>query len=346
MNCIEVGELMQRNLDNDLNEQELTILMQHLDECMSCSQLFEKLTLLSGSLDQLPRVTPSISIVDAILPELERIDQQKLMEQQTSVKKKGSRMRWYTSLGSIAAAAVVIITMVSINGLPNSSNQNSSVALEESMQRSMLKQTADTSSDMAASSGSAYSAQESGESSADSALPMAIFDKYVPESSNGIISQFGMQGESTPPFDPTTKATYQDQSQEKINDRAITDAIDNDGVPDRAQPRNDLQGADNAMKEDKGPVMGVATESTVSDPFEAASLLNFSPNEQVYLLFEEHTISVYESSTGELIQQWQKLMDGQYQFGEWADDSSYFTYTVVNSDGETHSYSERLVYNE
>ena len=76
MNCQEVIELMQRQLDNDLEQDEIEQLTTHTRHCPDCAALFERLTLLSAELTALPRVSPSYSIVDAIMPKLELIDEQ------------------------------------------------------------------------------------------------------------------------------------------------------------------------------------------------------------------------------------------------------------------------------
>jgi hypothetical protein len=77
MKCKEVIELMQRNLDNDLNELEKKRLDAHLDSCPSCTQMFYRLSMLSHGLEQLPKVEPVYSIVDAILPRIESLEQEK-----------------------------------------------------------------------------------------------------------------------------------------------------------------------------------------------------------------------------------------------------------------------------
>ncbi|MDU0202232.1 anti-sigma factor family protein [Paenibacillus sp. MAH-36] len=74
MNCQEVMELMQRQLDGDLNSQEEDELHAHLAYCLDCVQVFERLQRLSGELAQLPKVVPPYSLVDAILPQLDEID--------------------------------------------------------------------------------------------------------------------------------------------------------------------------------------------------------------------------------------------------------------------------------
>ncbi|SDM87242.1 Putative zinc-finger [Paenibacillus sp. yr247] len=76
MNCQEVMELMQRQLDGDLDAQEENELHAHLAHCLDCVQKFERLQRLSGELAQLPKVIPPYSLVDAILPQLADIDRQ------------------------------------------------------------------------------------------------------------------------------------------------------------------------------------------------------------------------------------------------------------------------------
>lgn len=74
MNCQEVMELMQRQLDDDLDESEREVLMNHTRHCPDCAAMFERLKLLSAELTSLPKVVPSYSLVDAIMPQLERIE--------------------------------------------------------------------------------------------------------------------------------------------------------------------------------------------------------------------------------------------------------------------------------
>ncbi|RIX54099.1 hypothetical protein D3P08_07570 [Paenibacillus nanensis] len=74
MNCQEVMELMHRQLDGDLSEEELAVLMSHINQCPECEATFERLKRLSAELANLPKVTPKYSLVDAIMPELEKIE--------------------------------------------------------------------------------------------------------------------------------------------------------------------------------------------------------------------------------------------------------------------------------
>jgi len=75
MNCQEVMEYMQRYLDQDLGKAETEQMHDHLRGCEQCSAMFERLVQLSDELEKLPKVTPSVSIVDSILPRLDELDQ-------------------------------------------------------------------------------------------------------------------------------------------------------------------------------------------------------------------------------------------------------------------------------
>lgn len=74
MNCHEVMELMQRDLDQDLNDSEHEAMMAHLQQCPDCAEMFSRLQQLSQELANLPKVAPPFSLVDSILPQLAEID--------------------------------------------------------------------------------------------------------------------------------------------------------------------------------------------------------------------------------------------------------------------------------
>ncbi|MCE5167735.1 zf-HC2 domain-containing protein [Paenibacillus profundus] len=80
MNCSEVMELIQRNLDHDLDASEKNLLADHVSRCPACAEMSERLEQLHGELAQLPKVAPRFSLVDAIMPKLDQID----LEQQVA----------------------------------------------------------------------------------------------------------------------------------------------------------------------------------------------------------------------------------------------------------------------
>jgi hypothetical protein len=124
MNCQEVMELMQRQLDQDLDAQEEVLLASHLEHCLDCAKMFERLQLLSNELTNLPKVIPSYSLVDAILPMLNEIDSQladsghdiysstsiPAAQQPRSIpwtRRFGSQISWKVAGGVIAAGLVI-----------------------------------------------------------------------------------------------------------------------------------------------------------------------------------------------------------------------------------------------
>jgi hypothetical protein len=74
MKCPEAVEWMHRYLDHDLNEEESFLLFEHIRSCEECAETFELLNKLSAQLEELPKVVPNYSLVDAILPQLDEID--------------------------------------------------------------------------------------------------------------------------------------------------------------------------------------------------------------------------------------------------------------------------------
>lgn len=58
MKCAEVMEWMHRYLDHDLSQEEMLEMFRHIDDCPSCAEVLDRLTLLSQQLEQLPDVKP------------------------------------------------------------------------------------------------------------------------------------------------------------------------------------------------------------------------------------------------------------------------------------------------
>ncbi|MFF2909609.1 anti-sigma factor family protein [Paenibacillus sp. NPDC057934] len=74
MSCAEVMEWMHRYLDHDLSQDEILEMFRHIDNCPSCAEVFDSLSTLSKSLEQMPDVKPPFSLVDSILPKLDELD--------------------------------------------------------------------------------------------------------------------------------------------------------------------------------------------------------------------------------------------------------------------------------
>ncbi|MDQ0058401.1 anti-sigma factor [Paenibacillus harenae] len=164
MNCQEVMELMQRQLDGDLDESEYSVLMNHTRHCPDCAAMYDRLQMLSADLTSLPKVVPSYSLVDAILPELRRleldgrggseteqdVDANETVRELIPVRR-AARSRRFPSLrvmgGLIAAAVVSGLFIISYNaGIGpsfDSADSGKSLSANEAVTDMMVEQEAD-----------------------------------------------------------------------------------------------------------------------------------------------------------------------------------------------------------
>ncbi|MEK4047413.1 zf-HC2 domain-containing protein [Paenibacillus sp. FSL H8-0048] len=128
MKCAEVMEWMHRYLDHDLSQEEMLEMFRHIDDCPSCAEVLDRLTLLSQQLEQLPDVKPPFSLVDSILPQLEQLDrgvpqEPAVMEPEDpkvipfsrsnnrGKKPKGPSLAARTGIGAAAAAVILLIAV-------------------------------------------------------------------------------------------------------------------------------------------------------------------------------------------------------------------------------------------
>ncbi|RAJ03275.1 putative zinc finger protein [Paenibacillus pabuli] len=127
MKCEEVVEWMHRYLDHDLGEAETAQMLQHVAQCAECAENFSLLRALSRELEDLPQVTPRFSLVDAIMPQLDAIDEAK-REQSSTIQEmspvpaafenlqrsseRKPKQKWLNSMAgrmSMGAAAAVVL---------------------------------------------------------------------------------------------------------------------------------------------------------------------------------------------------------------------------------------------
>lgn len=97
MKCAEAVEWMHRYVDHDLNDEETSLLFEHIRNCSDCAYEFELLNELSAKLSKLPDVTPRFSLVDQIMPQLDEIDRARREE--------GSTLERDSIIGAVAASA-------------------------------------------------------------------------------------------------------------------------------------------------------------------------------------------------------------------------------------------------
>lgn len=118
MGCPEmIEEWMNLYVDHALEPEEEKLLQQHIQTCSDCAEKFTLLKELSARLEQLPMATPSYDLVDAILPQLQIIDQARKEEASTmapvpmvrdraSSTSKRNRIFKNGLLGTVVAAAI------------------------------------------------------------------------------------------------------------------------------------------------------------------------------------------------------------------------------------------------
>lgn len=103
---------MHRQLDNDLSSTEEEELLNHLADCPTCQKEFEELKLLHQQLADLPKVMPPHSIVDSLLPELEKQNEgeAKLLNYPSFTRKPRVKKRfWMPGLALVAGLFIVLI---------------------------------------------------------------------------------------------------------------------------------------------------------------------------------------------------------------------------------------------
>ncbi|GAS83139.1 anti-sigma factor family protein [Paenibacillus amylolyticus] len=136
MKCEEVVEWMHRYLDHDLGEAETAQMLQHVAKCPECAENFSLLRALSRELEELPQVSPKFSLVDAIMPQLDAIDEARREQsstiqemnpvpaafenlQRSSERKTKQKQKWLNSMAgrmSMGAAAAAVVLGFAIWG--------------------------------------------------------------------------------------------------------------------------------------------------------------------------------------------------------------------------------------
>lgn len=142
MKCAEVMEWMHRYLDHDLSQDEMIEMFRHIDNCPSCADVFDRLSVLSQQLEQLPDVKPPFSLVDSILPKLDELDRGvhepmvmspeesnvvPFSRKSTSGKvSRGASMAARTGIGAVAAAVILLVAIFNMpDSMPNADVEQS-----------------------------------------------------------------------------------------------------------------------------------------------------------------------------------------------------------------------------
>lgn len=145
MNCQEVMELMQRHIDGDLDQQETSLMMDHVGGCPECAAMLDRLQRLSNELAQLPRVVPKFSLVDAIMPDLLKIDEERRLEAEAAaeigaapVSKRSERpgrrsFRGWPGVVAMGVAAIALVFTLQMNDIGGGHSNNDAAMLKDSL---------------------------------------------------------------------------------------------------------------------------------------------------------------------------------------------------------------------
>ncbi|RJX38248.1 hypothetical protein D3P09_19495 [Paenibacillus pinisoli] len=312
MNCQEVMELMQRQLDDDLSDAELEVLMNHTRQCPDCAAMFERMKQLSAELTALPKVTPSYSLVDAIMPELERLD--RLAEStataaEAAIVASGSaaapprrmprKRRWTTwsAIGSVVAAGIVAGLFI-LND-PGAIINNDAAKLSYSV--------ADLPQD---SNGQAAEMRMNADTvSGQSEIELKAHEK---EDSQGFAA-----GGNNPEAggDVSVRSTGNSSTEKGI-------ATNPTGVVDQYESF----GGESDLHNEGQPDMGIA----VANAFP-------SPDGQYVALLDQHAITIVSAEDKKTVMQTSRK-NGQHTAIAWSEDGSQLTYEVQLDRGAAQKY--------
>jgi|GEM_PF-4807291 len=340
MNCIEVGDLMQRKLDFDLSEQETKQLETHLATCASCKMMFERLSLLSTQLEQLPHVTPSISIVDSILPKLAEID--KLNEEANHIIKREEaahseqlhvnniqsklRKKWImiTTSGLVAAAALILTVNLSNNNdniHTNTVADNSSFSSAEIFENSQR-----TDAELKESLDIMARDQFGNAVDSDQVMEIAPTSKQVDQFHVATSNPPEESNESLP-FPSLTDPTEQHFVHRDVG-TDFTQNTSSEPLPSKVegeeQPKSDFLGE----AEEEFGVM------TINEPEEVSFT---SPNQKFYLQIDEHIITVRDLNDDKTIKIFEIPIEGEVRLIGWHELSTEFYIEVIDHNFQAHN---------
>ncbi|OBR63131.1 hypothetical protein A7K91_23815 [Paenibacillus oryzae] len=368
MNCQEVMELMQRQLDDDLDESEITVLMNHTRQCPECAEMLERLKLLSAELTSLPKVTPSYSLVDAILPELLRIDEMKNTDTDTvtdtdtenallpetdtvlpaaaapdiGVQRRRKRWRSWGSIGGVVAAGIVA-SIFMITYPPNfGSNQNNSTGVAGDMTYSVaLQNEAAGARSMTEDPGGDASTNDVGIQSFEAGLEGAANEQ---EGKQAPVTE--RLGEAAPAEGGDTSGTRSDSKPESVQQTgAVGEGTNADEGDQRFVAKYDGPVAKD-MTDQSSTALNVEQmeNSDMPESLTTGGMHNLiseevalSPDGLYFAAVNNFTIVVTRADSGE------ELMKSSRKNGEfgglvWSEDSSSLSYEVKLGQGAIEKY--------
>lgn len=340
MKCEEVMELMQRSLDGDLDSGETSRMMEHIQACPECAAMFERLTRLSANLAQLPRVTPSFSIVDSILPQLEKIELEPPASQvsaetgstednlppRTSRSARRIYRRVATAIVAGIAAGLLIVSWPSLRSSQSNPNQSFDAA---SMSGTGSNSASASPSAEAGGQQSANNYEQpitkqekaAGTSpSADTAQPSAGTEpKTFAQKSIVPNNDFTADG-SASPQEPADSTSPSAQPSEEYRPMASLDTTDG----------SNASGAEDEPSNEPAPSLNTPTSSAL---MMAPPAVWNSPDGKYRAKVEGNRLKVYQASDDKLVFESGEHPDSAISDVVWDNDSGVLHYTWTDATG-------------
>ncbi|WEK53089.1 MAG: zf-HC2 domain-containing protein [Candidatus Cohnella colombiensis] len=348
MNCQEVIELMQRYVDRDLDENETESMMRHIGDCPDCAAMLQRLKMLSSQLEQLPQVMPKFSLVDAILPALEKLEPTATIRGEQLVRTRSRRLnRW--SVGKVSGVvalglALVFLMITQLKGVSFSSQS------KHSSDASALRIEASAADSDSASQGNNDTKSEEGSS--------LLNDQYGSSALQKVSSDTDEE-----------KATVDDQTTEKQLTGSIPSSVEPRANVPSAQPSSSPEEPKFTSSEDQVTVTGKSDGSNEKSSEQAVPQLGapemgngimaldsrsadatqfaYSPNGLWQAIVEHGTavVQIYNAMDGSLLFQ-SDHRNGMIQELTWNEESTAVTYIWTNDAGVSKTLTFELASNK
>lgn len=346
MNCEEVMELMQRSLDGDLDSAETSRMKEHIQTCPECAAMFERLTLLSDNLAQLPRVAPSFSIVDSILPRLEQIVPEKAPDRQadaesgepadlvapgTSRPARRNYRRWAGAIAAGVAAGLLIVAWPSLRSSLSDQNRSfdsasmaesgSSAAATPSASASDQRLFVKFSQNVGSQGATADSAPEAGAAQTPKAAEPSL--KAIAPSDSG-----GENKSDTPGVQADKAAPSASPGGSEENAPMTSLAAPSAGEGTGGGTTGDTNAPANEPSASASASFGIASALRQADVWN-------SPDGKYKATVEDNRLKVYQTSDGALAFESGEHPDSKIADVVWDDDSAALHYTWTDASGKS-----------
>lgn len=334
MNCQEVMELMQRQMDGDLDQHETSLMMDHVARCPECAAMLARLQSLNDRLTQLPRVEPKFSLVDAILPQLDRLDEERLSASAASgttrvaappVRSERPNRGWMRGLtGAVALGVVALVVLFSQQGLfKGGSNSNDFDAAAP--EANMLKQapaaaSSQESADIGAKSYKVGGSEEPSQASGDVNSAAKNDDAPPPEvgasAAGGGTQSFAGAGTDDAKSPDSSFAPIETQKIVAPTARETERSSDDQAVADSSEGAQTSKSA------------AIAPASTP-----AAMLVSPDGRWRAVAVAGGGTVQVYDAQNGDALAFESEPREGEIGSLAWDPDSKRLTYVWTDAQG-------------